>query len=72
MWGGAFDTFADSVIAWVLYSKFANHNVYTGRRHLIVFWPKAPDFMIIYLMLLSDTENLLSVWENVLSVAIVT
>ena len=26
---------------------------------------------IIYLMLLSDTDNLLSVWDNLLSVAIV-
>ena len=28
-------------------------------------------FLIIYLMLLSDTANLLSVWDNLLSVAIV-
>ena len=29
-------------------------------------------FMIIYIMLLSDLEKLLSVWENVLSIANVT
>ena len=30
------------------------------------------DFDIIYIMLLSDLEKLLSVWENVLSIANVT
>ena len=34
-------------------------------------WWEGGQFVIIYLMLLSDTDNLLSVWDNLLSVAIV-
>ena len=39
----------------------------------LVDWTSAvPSFFIIYIMLLSDLEKLLSVWENVLSIENVT